>query len=405
MRRMARLAATLSAIALGLVSLASPVAHATGDPVGGSGYKFFLNDAFTGTANTVFYYDSPGNQLFTGDWDGDGVDTLMGRLSQIYYVRADNTTGSSQQIFNYGNWNDIALVGDWDGDGADTVAVRRGNTFYIRNSLTTGVADMVFSYGDPGDTVLVGDWDGDGDDTLAVRRGGQYFVKNDLRTGVADTVFSYGNPDDTVLVGHWSLAQVGDTLGVRRGGTYYLRNSLTSGVADREFGYGNRDDTVMVGDWDADGVDTLGVRRPLAPSLSGYVPLLVGRAASFPVSQSVPGFQVSVADLDYDPTCTSPFVGTPASGHYLVLSVDAWANTSPLTVDPRDFHVVSPSGVAQSGTEVMVGVCRPTEDWLTSQPLTPGMRDSGVILLDTALTSGYITWTPPQTATGWAWQF
>lgn len=267
MKIVARMALTGTAVVLGIGLTTSP-ALAKGGAVGGTGDQYFLNDSFTGTANTVFSYGDPGDAVYTGDWDGNGTDTLMIRRGNTFYARNSNSSGPADVVFSYGDPGDTVLVGDWDGNGTDTLAVRRGNTFYVKNSVTTGVADVVFSYGDPGDTVLVGDWDGNRTDTLAVRRGGQYFVKNDLSTGVADRTFFYGDPGDTVLVGHWSTGQTGDTLGVRRGGTYYLRYSLTSGPADTVFGYGDPTDTALVGDWNGDGTDTLGVRRS-APAPTG----------------------------------------------------------------------------------------------------------------------------------------
>ena len=268
MRTIQRLTTGGAAAAVVVGLLAAP-ASARGGSIGGSGGQYFLNDGFTGVANTVFTYGEANDQVYVGDWDGNGTDTLAVRRGNTFYVRNSNTSGPADVVFSYGDPGDTVLVGDWDGNGTDTLAVRRGNTFFVKNSVTTGIADTVFSYGDPGDTVLVGDWDGNGTDTLVVRRGGQYFVKNDLNTGIADTVFSYGDPGDAVLVGWWSAGQTGDTLGVRRGNMYYLRDSRTSGVADTVFAYGDPTDTAFVGDWNGDGVDTIGVRRPTAPALPG----------------------------------------------------------------------------------------------------------------------------------------
>ena len=218
MARGTRAGLAVTAAVAGMLAAAGPAAG-QGTTVGGSGSQYFLNDAFTGKANVELVYGEARDEVYAGDWDGNGTDTLL---------------------------------------------VRRGNTFHVRNSATSGPADVVFSYGDPGDTVLVGDWDGRGGDTLVVRRGNRYFVKNDLSTGVASGEFSYGEPDDRVLVGRWSTGQAGDTLGVRRGATYFLRYSLTSGVADRTLDYGEPTDTAFTGDWNGDGLDTLGVRRDVA---------------------------------------------------------------------------------------------------------------------------------------------
>jgi hypothetical protein len=240
-------------------------ASAQGTTVGGVGVQYFLNDSFSGKANIELIYGEHGDEVYVGDWDGNGSDTLMVRRGSTFYVRNSATSGPADSVFVYGNPGDTVLVGDWDGNGSDTLAVRRGNQFLVKNSVTTGVADSEFLYGDYGDTVLVGNWDGVAGDTLVVRRANRYFVKNDLTTGVASSDFYYGDPSDVVLVGRWSVDQAGDTLGVRRGNAYFLRNSLVSGPADRVLNYGDASDTAFSGDWNGDGVDTLGVRRVPPP--------------------------------------------------------------------------------------------------------------------------------------------
>ena len=77
----------------------------------------------------------------------------------------------AQHAFIYGDAGDEVFVGDWNGDGVDSIAIRRLNVFHVRNSLTNGVAQNVFGFGNPGDAVLVGDWDGNGTDTFGVTRG------------------------------------------------------------------------------------------------------------------------------------------------------------------------------------------------------------------------------------------
>src|SRR5690625_6007000 len=43
-------------------------------------------------------------------------------------------TGKTDLAFRYGRYGDEVYVGDWDGDGRDTLAVRRGATYHFRNS-------------------------------------------------------------------------------------------------------------------------------------------------------------------------------------------------------------------------------------------------------------------------------
>lgn len=261
-------------LAVGLAALVAlgSTANAQGGPVGGYGAEYYLNDQFTGIANTVFTYGEKSDEVHVGDWNGDRIDTLLVRRNTTFFARNSNTTGTADVVFSYGNPGDVVLTGDWNGDGTDTLAVRRGNVFFVKNSVSTGVADEVFAYGDPGDVVLVGDWNGDGTDTLAVRRGALYYVKDSITTGVADYVFAYGNPADVVLVGDWNGDRT-DTMAVRRGNTYFLRNSTTTGVADIVFAYGNPSDTAFAGDWNGDSTDTLGVRRaPVPVTPPGAIP-------------------------------------------------------------------------------------------------------------------------------------
>jgi len=229
--------------------------------------EFHLTNGWDASTDVHFMYGRWVDEVFIGDWDGDGVDTIAVRRGNEFHVTNTLEGGDADVVFRYGRTGDVILVGDWDGDGRDSFAVRRGASYHINNSLRGGDADAVVTYGRSDDDVLVGDWDGDGVDTFAVRRGATYHVKNSLRGGDADTVFTYGRGDDVVLVGDWD-GDGRDTLAVRRGATYHVNNSLRGGDADTVVTFGRAGDQVYVGDWDRDGADTLGVRRPVgsAPS-------------------------------------------------------------------------------------------------------------------------------------------
>ncbi|MEE6283344.1 PQQ-dependent sugar dehydrogenase, partial [Georgenia sp. MJ170] len=136
-----------------------------------------------------------GFEYLTGDSDGEEPPPSSGAAE---FHLSDNWRGTTHHFFKYGRIADEVFVGDWDGDGTDSIAVRRGNTFHVSNAPRGGDADWTFRYGREGDTVLVGDWDGDGADTFAVRRGSEYHVKNHLLGGDADVVFNYGRADDDV---------------------------------------------------------------------------------------------------------------------------------------------------------------------------------------------------------------
>ena len=133
----------------------------------------------------------------------DSGDSLGVRRGRDMHLRNSLAGGVADVTFPYGVVSDEVFVGDWDGDGVDTFAVRRGKTFYLSNSLRGGNAEVVFEYGRAGDVILVGDWDGDGKDTFMVRRGRECHVSNSLRSGAAEKVFDYGHATDMILVGNW----------------------------------------------------------------------------------------------------------------------------------------------------------------------------------------------------------
>ena len=262
-----RVVGSLTAAALigtGLIVAAGATAAADGRPVGGSGSMYYLNDAWTSTANREFAYGQANDQVYVGNWDGKGGDSLAVRRDNQYYL-SNSFGGAAETVVAYGRPDDIVLVGDWDGNGTDTPAVRRGNEYHIKNSWSSGPADKVVGYGRADDVVLVGDWDGNGTDTPAVRRGSTYHIKNSWSAGPADQQVPYGRQDDVVVVGNWDGVG-GDSLAVRRGNRYFIANAIRSGEADKVLDYGRATDTVLAGDWDGNGTDTLGVRRPAAPA-------------------------------------------------------------------------------------------------------------------------------------------
>jgi hypothetical protein len=143
------------------------------------GYVYLRNSNTQGTADYEFFFGIAGDMPLVGDWNGDGKDTVSiyreseGRVYIVNALGADGGgLGAALLSFGFGNPGDQPFTGDFDGDGIDTVGLYRQSTgfVYFRNSLTTGIADLAFFYGDPGDQILAGDWDGDGDDTVGVYR-------------------------------------------------------------------------------------------------------------------------------------------------------------------------------------------------------------------------------------------
>jgi len=67
-------------------------------------------------------------------------------------------SGKADKVIAYGKSTDEVLSGDWDGDGYDTLTVRRGNMYYISNSLKSGKADSIAVYGKASDEAYAGTW-------------------------------------------------------------------------------------------------------------------------------------------------------------------------------------------------------------------------------------------------------
>lgn len=221
--------------------------------------RFFLANGWGRTADIVMDYGLRGDEILTGDWNGDGRDTLAIRRSNIFHVRDNLTSGVATRVFSFGRAGDEVYVGDWNGDGVDTFAVRRGNLLLVRNSLTSGPADAVYCFGNPGDTWLVGDWNGDGVDTLAVRRGNVFVFTDNLATSAVSAEMAYGNPGDEVLAA--KIEPQRSTLVVRRGNVYVVRGPLSGPEVVEDVTYGRHSDMVIFGDWDGQGGQTLGVVR------------------------------------------------------------------------------------------------------------------------------------------------
>jgi hypothetical protein len=267
------LLASLSVVAIaGTTLVSAPLAHAQSAPVDGSGTAYYLNNSWGGAADIEFEHGGPQDQVYFGDWNGDGVDTPMLRRGNVFSISDSNDPVRTSRVVTYGDTSDVVLAGDWNGDGVDTLAVRRGAHYFLKDSLATGVADTVVHYGNYDDVVLAGDWDGDGVDTLSVRRGAFYLVNNAQQSGVATVVYQYGEARDHVLVGDWDGDGL-DTLAVQRGTEFHIRNSTTSGPADLIVLYGDAGDVAFAGDWNGDDADTLGVRREAVVSPATLLPM------------------------------------------------------------------------------------------------------------------------------------
>ena len=183
----------------------------------------FCPPVTTFTILTINFGQS-GDQGVVGDWNGDGIDTVgvfRSTTSQWFLTNSPNINNSSPSVnitlAPFGTPGDIAVTGDWNGDGKDTIGVWRTSTgqFFLSNSTTAPPAiDFTLTFGGlNGDIPLVGDWNGDGIDTPGVfgfPRNGEvfaggvgFFLNNSNTVTANDVVFGFGLSGDIPLAGDW----------------------------------------------------------------------------------------------------------------------------------------------------------------------------------------------------------
>ena len=186
------------------------------------GRIYLRNSNTQGIADYWFNFGNPGDVPLPGDFDGDGFDTISvyrpttGEVFIINELGADGGgLGAADYSFLFGNPGDDPFTGDFDGDGIDSVGLHRASTgeVYFRNALSTGVADSFLVYGNPGDQMFSGDWNADGTDTLGVFRSatGTMYLRNSNTSGVADQEFSFGSAGQRAVAGNFELLNIVET--------------------------------------------------------------------------------------------------------------------------------------------------------------------------------------------------
>jgi len=226
---------------------------------------FFLRDSTSsGFADTTVIFGAPGNTIgVTGDWDGNGSETIgfYDVATSSFFLKNSNTPGPADIVATFGapGLGFVPIVGDWDGNDTDTIGLYNPSTggFFLKNSNTPGTADLTFIYGAGGESIpVVGDWDGSKSVTVGLYdpSTSSFFLKNSNSSGFADIVATFGapTPDYRPIVGNWDGVG-GDTIGLynRASGAFFLRNVNAPGPADLVFGYGPASSSMIAlgGDW------------------------------------------------------------------------------------------------------------------------------------------------------------
>lgn len=244
-----------------LITEDAPVADQT-PAAGKDGNVLFATDwlgHIAEFANTIAVAD----EVFVGDWDGNGVDTLGLRTGNELTFLDTNRVDSESSGGPLGSAEDDLVIGDFDGDGSDDLAFRVAGSAVFEIYLSASSSeepDLTFAYGRPSDVPVAGDWDGDGVDSLGVQRDATFYLRNQLSAGSADAPFTFGRAGDIALAGDFDGDGV-DSVAVVREAKTFVKNSLAGGSADSVLVFGRTTDTRVVGDFFGTGTDTLAVIR------------------------------------------------------------------------------------------------------------------------------------------------
>jgi endoglucanase len=162
---------------------ATPVArvHANTALADGIGYYnqsdrtlHLRNDATTGGSSNYAYPFGPADRsvpivVFSGDWDGDGIDGVgyYNRADGTFHLRNDATRpGRSDYAFTFGPVAPdqvLPVVGDWNHTGREGIGYIQSGIAHLRNDATRpGGSNYLVHYQGPVGQPFSGDWDGDG---------------------------------------------------------------------------------------------------------------------------------------------------------------------------------------------------------------------------------------------------
>ncbi|WIM92994.1 M23 family metallopeptidase [Actinoplanes oblitus] len=237
------------------------------------GNRYSIKMAFQEYGGSLYDSAVQGKTLTSRNSPAKPVDTvgMWNAAGHSFHLLGANAAGNSTWAFTYGAVGDLPVTGDWDGNGKDSVGVFRpgtdSGTFHLSNDLTSGTSDYAFASGLPTDLPLAGDWNGDGKDSVGIYRpsDGTFHLRDALSEGSSTYAFSFG-PDNTNLIplaGDWN-GDGKDSVGYYDPATsrFTLTNTLGGGDADYTYVYGRAGDQPVIGDWDGNGTDTPGLYRP-----------------------------------------------------------------------------------------------------------------------------------------------
>jgi hypothetical protein len=210
----------------------------------GDGFVYLRNSNTQGPADIKFFFGDPGDFPLAGDFNNNGCDTvsIYRPSNQTIYVineLGENNGGLGAADYDYifGNPGDKPFTGDFNGNGTDTVGLHRESTgfMYFRNTNTTGIADYQFFFGDPGDRLIAGKWLGAGEDYPAVFRPSNHtvYMRHSNTQGNADEWYKWGESAYIPVSGYFGTLNSGVTVNVT-GAPEQLKYAVESFYQDQK---------------------------------------------------------------------------------------------------------------------------------------------------------------------------
>ncbi len=172
--------------------------------------------------------------IVTGDWNGNGVDSIGIVNNNEFYIANDNATPAQHAWFGPGApWT--MIWGDWDGDGVSSVGIVNNNEFYLSNDNTNVAQHLYFG---PGGSwlPLVGDWDGNGTTTVGIVNNNQFNLSNDNSTVASHFYFGPGG-NWKPIISDWD-GNGSDTIGIYLNNEFKLSNNNATVASHFYFGPG-----------------------------------------------------------------------------------------------------------------------------------------------------------------------
>jgi hypothetical protein len=238
-------------------------------PVYSSDSSILLPNASSVPEIKIFEWaaDSFDDEPLAGDWNGDGTDTIgfYRPSNSTFHLDYDND-GTTDIELAFADSSDkpaegdMPITGDWDGDGTDTIGFYRpGNATFYLDYDNDGIVDATQVWGVPNENEvpLIGDWNNDDTDNIGMYRAysNSFHLVESLRS-IAPLEICDDNP--VPITGDWN----GD--GINNTGIYCPENSTFhldydgDGKIDKELSFGRAGERPIIGDWNGNGMDTIG---------------------------------------------------------------------------------------------------------------------------------------------------